>query len=154
MNVGSVELHAVRDAVGLIATYAEAYPEVPAEAWAPYRELYPALFADEHWRLACRNYLLRSGSTTVLVDTGVGPPGLWDWTALSEGELPEALVAQLAPGGLMVLPLQGRVVRVTVRDGQPQVDPAPGAYRFVPLQTAQASGPPGRRWPWQRRAAD
>jgi glyoxylase-like metal-dependent hydrolase (beta-lactamase superfamily II) len=91
VNVGSVELHAVRDAVGLIATYAEAYPGVPAEAWAPYRELYPDLFAGEHWRLPCQSYLLRSGGTTVLVDTGVGPPGLWDWTALSEGELPEAL---------------------------------------------------------------
>ena len=28
---------------------------------------------------------------TVLVDTGVGPPGLWGWTAEHEGELPEAL---------------------------------------------------------------
>jgi glyoxylase-like metal-dependent hydrolase (beta-lactamase superfamily II) len=91
VNVGSVELRAVRDAIGLIATYGEAYPEVAADAWAPYRELYPVLFAGEHWRLPCRSYLLRSGGTTVLVDTGVGPPGLWDWTAESEGELPNAL---------------------------------------------------------------
>ncbi len=27
----------------------------------------------------------------MLVDTGVGPPGLWDWTAEREGELPDAL---------------------------------------------------------------
>jgi glyoxylase-like metal-dependent hydrolase (beta-lactamase superfamily II) len=90
-RVGSVELDVVRDAIGLIATYGEAYPDVPADAWAPYRELYPVLFAAEHWRLPCRSYVLRSGATTVLVDTGVGPPGLWDWTALSEGELPDAL---------------------------------------------------------------
>ncbi|MFK5634424.1 MULTISPECIES: protein-L-isoaspartate O-methyltransferase family protein [unclassified Ornithinimicrobium] len=47
--------------------------------------------------------------------------------------LPEQLVEQLAPDGLMVLPLDGRVVRVTVEDNVPRVDPAPGWYRFVPL---------------------
>jgi glyoxylase-like metal-dependent hydrolase (beta-lactamase superfamily II) len=107
VRVGSVELDVVADAVGLIATYDEAYPDVPAEEWAPYRELYPELFADDHWRLACGNYLLRSGGTTVLVDTGVGPPGLWDWTALSEGELPEALA------GLGVAPEDVDVVFLT-----------------------------------------
>ena len=48
--------------------------------------------------------------------------------------LPEQLVGQLAPAGVMVLPLDGRLVRVTVDDGVPRVDPAPGWYRFVPLQ--------------------
>jgi glyoxylase-like metal-dependent hydrolase (beta-lactamase superfamily II) len=104
VNVGSVELHAVRDAVGLIATYGEAYPEVPAEAWAPYRELYPELFDGEHWKMPARCYLIRSAGTTVLVDTGVGPPGLWDWTALSEGELPGALAALgISPGDVDVV---------------------------------------------------
>ena len=94
MVVGSVELLVVPDAVGLLAAYDEAYPEVPADAWAPYRELHPELFADEQqWRVPCRSYLVRSGGTTVLVDTGVGPPGLWDWTAEREGELPDALAA-------------------------------------------------------------
>lgn len=92
MVVGSVELDAVPDAVGLLAAYREAYPEAPVEAWEPYRELYPELFADDHWRLPCRSFLIRSGDTTVLVDTGVGPPGLWGWTAESEGGLPDALV--------------------------------------------------------------
>jgi glyoxylase-like metal-dependent hydrolase (beta-lactamase superfamily II) len=81
----------MRDALGLLAEYGEAYPEVPADAWEPYRELYSELFAEESWRLPCTSYLLRSSGTTVLVDTGVGPPGLWGWTALAEGELPEAL---------------------------------------------------------------
>lgn len=67
-------------------------------------------------------------------------------------ELPEPLVAQLAPDGLMVLPLRGGMVRVTVQDGLPHVDAAPGAYRFVPLQTARS--PEGRRWPWRREASD
>ena len=91
MVVGSIELHAVPDAVGLLAEYADAYPEVAAEAWEPYRALYPELFAGDSWRLPCKSYLVRSGGVTVLVDTGVGPPGLWDWTAEQEGELPEAL---------------------------------------------------------------
>ena len=104
MRVGSIELDGVADAVGLIATYGEAYPEVPAEAWAPYRELYPELFEADHWRLPARNYLVRTGETTILVDTGVGPPGLWDWTALSEGELPDALAALgVAPGDIDIV---------------------------------------------------
>lgn len=93
-RVGSVQLFAVPDAVGLLLEYGEAYPEVPAEDWAPYRERDPELFAGDQWRLPCTSYLLRSADTTVLVDTGVGPPGLWDWTAEVEGELPPAL-AQL-----------------------------------------------------------
>jgi glyoxylase-like metal-dependent hydrolase (beta-lactamase superfamily II) len=89
--IGDVELVSVPDAVGVLAEYAEAYPQVPTEQWAPYRALYPQLFAGDSWRLACTSYLVRSGGVTVLVDTGVGPPGLWDWTAEQEGELPEAL---------------------------------------------------------------
>ena len=96
--VGAIQLDAVPDAVGLLAAYGDAFPDVPAEAWAPYRELYPELVSGDQWRLPCRSFLVRSGETTVLVDTSVGPPGLWDWTAEREGELPEALAAlQVAP---------------------------------------------------------
>lgn len=70
-------------------------------------------------------------------------------------EVPAPLLAQLVPDGLMVLPLQGRLARVTLAEGRPQVDRAPGAYRFVPLQTADPSGPRrGRWWPWGRGASD
>jgi len=91
VHVGSIELRPVPDAVGLLAEYADAYPEVPAEAWEPYRVLYPELFAGASWRLPCASYVVRSAGATVLVDTGVGPPGLWDWTAAHEGGLPETL---------------------------------------------------------------
>ena len=94
MVVGSIELQPVPDAVGLLAEYSEAYPEVPAEAWEPYRALYRELFSGKSWRLPCNCFLVRSDGVTILVDTGVGPPGLWDWTAEREGELPRAL-AQL-----------------------------------------------------------
>lgn len=91
MVVGGIELLPVPDAVGLLAEYADVYPEVPAEAWDPYRALYPDLFAGADWRLPCNCFLVRSEGATILVDTGVGPPGLWDWTAESEGGLPDAL---------------------------------------------------------------
>jgi glyoxylase-like metal-dependent hydrolase (beta-lactamase superfamily II) len=89
--VGSIELLSVPDAVGRLAGYGEVYPEVPDEDWEPYRALYPDLFAEDAWRVPCGCFLVRSEGVTILVDTGVGPPGLWDWTAEEEGLLPEAL---------------------------------------------------------------
>ena len=62
----------------LLGDYDELYPDVPGESWEPYRALYPELFAGETWRLPCNSFLIRSAGTTILVDTGVGPPGLWD----------------------------------------------------------------------------
>lgn len=91
MVVGAIELHAVPDAVGILGDYVELYPDVPAEAWQPYRAQYPRLFAEDAWRLPCGSFLVRAEGTTILVDTGVGPPGLWDWTAEDEALLPAAL---------------------------------------------------------------
>jgi protein-L-isoaspartate(D-aspartate) O-methyltransferase len=54
------------------------------------------------------------------------------------GRLPPDLVAQLVPGGVLVVPVQGRMLRV-VRRLPPEDDPADaevtehGHYRFVPL---------------------
>jgi len=57
-------------------------------------------------------------------------------SAMATG-LPEELVAQLVPGGVLVVPVGGRMLRV-VRpddgDGEPEVTEH-GAYRFVPLVT-------------------
>jgi len=89
--VGSIDLLPVADAVGLLGEYSELYPEVPVEAWEPYRALYPDLFSGYAWRLPCNCFLVRTEEITILVDTGVGPPGLWDWTAENEGELPASL---------------------------------------------------------------
>lgn len=93
MVVGPVEIEPVLDAVGVLCEYTEAYPDVPLKAWEPYQALYPENFAGDSWRLPCLSYLVRSEGVTVLVDTGVGPPGLWDWTAEDEGLLPGALEA-------------------------------------------------------------
>jgi glyoxylase-like metal-dependent hydrolase (beta-lactamase superfamily II) len=91
VRVGSVEIHRVPDAVGLLAELGDTYPDVPEVAWEPYRALYPDLFVGTKWRLPCDSFLIRSGEVAVLVDTGVGPPGLWDWEAEREGLLPGAL---------------------------------------------------------------
>jgi len=91
--VGAVDLLPALDAVGILCEYSEAYPDVAWEEWSPYAPLYPDLFADSGWRLRSTSYVVRSEDTTILVDTGVGPPGLWDWTAEDEGLLPESLAA-------------------------------------------------------------
>ncbi|KGM12980.1 hypothetical protein N869_17025 [Cellulomonas bogoriensis 69B4 = DSM 16987] len=52
------------------------------------------------------------------------------------GELPAALVAQLATEGVMVVPVAGRMLRVRrgTDDGTGVVVTEHGAYRFVPLR--------------------
>jgi glyoxylase-like metal-dependent hydrolase (beta-lactamase superfamily II) len=94
--VGSVELVPLVDAVGELGELAQLFPDTAD--WAPYRDLYPQIFAESRWRLACTSYLLRSGRATVLVDTGVGPAGLWGWRAeFEEGLLPALAEAGTAP---------------------------------------------------------
>jgi glyoxylase-like metal-dependent hydrolase (beta-lactamase superfamily II) len=92
--VGSVELVPLVDAVGELGELAELFPDTTD--WEPYRELYPQIFAESRWRIPCTSYLLRSGGKTVLVDTGVGPAGLWGWDA----EFEEGLLSALAGAGV------------------------------------------------------
>jgi glyoxylase-like metal-dependent hydrolase (beta-lactamase superfamily II) len=94
--VGSVELVPLVDAIGELGELADLFPDT--SDWAPYRELYPEIFAGSRWRLPCTSYLLRSAGDTVLVDTGVGPAGLWGWDAeFEEGLLPAVAQAGSAP---------------------------------------------------------
>jgi glyoxylase-like metal-dependent hydrolase (beta-lactamase superfamily II) len=100
--VGAVELVPLLDAVGELGELADLFPEAPD--WAPYRDLYPELFAESCWRLPCKCYLLHSGGENVLVDTGVGPAGLWGWAAEREEGLRPALAdAGVAPEDLDVV---------------------------------------------------
>jgi glyoxylase-like metal-dependent hydrolase (beta-lactamase superfamily II) len=90
--VGEIEVVPLLDAVGTLAELEQAYPDVAAEDWAPYRELYPELFAGSRWRLPVTVHVIRSAGTTILVDAGVGPPGSFPlWRAKREGLLPAAL---------------------------------------------------------------
>jgi glyoxylase-like metal-dependent hydrolase (beta-lactamase superfamily II) len=93
VSVGELELASLPDAVGLLGELDELYPDVAAEEWEPYRALYPTLFAGSKWRLPVTCFLVRTGSRTIVVDAGVGPPGRWDWEPESEGGLPQALEA-------------------------------------------------------------
>jgi glyoxylase-like metal-dependent hydrolase (beta-lactamase superfamily II) len=94
--IGSIELVPLVDAVGELGELAELFPDT--SNWTPYRDLYPDLFVESRWRLPCTCYLLRSGGETVLVDTGVGPAGLWGWDAeFEEGLLPALADAGVAP---------------------------------------------------------
>ena len=96
MVVGSVELVPLVDAVGELGELAELFPDT--SDWAPYRDLYPEIFAGSRWRIPCTSYLLRSGDGTVLVDTGAGPAGLWGWDAeFEEGLLPALAAARATP---------------------------------------------------------
>src|SRR5207244_293366 len=92
-----VELVPLVDAVGVLGPLDELYPETPADGWEPDRTLWPELFAGDSWRIFCTCYLVRSEARTVLVDTGVGPPGLWDWEPEREGGLLPALEEQGVP---------------------------------------------------------
>lgn len=56
-------------------------------------------------------------------------------------ELPAELVAQLAPDGVLVVPVAGRMVRVRADDSGPAVEEH-GWYRFVPLVADPPVGRP------------
>jgi len=75
IGVGDVQVTALCDVVGdFPAPLGEVFPGVDRDAWQPYRDRYPEVFAGtDAWRLHDHCYLLRSGGWTVLVDTGVGP---------------------------------------------------------------------------------
>ena len=77
MRVGAAEVVGLCDgAADYHSPIDVAYPGIPQKAWDPYRKLYPAEFAASGtWRLHVHCFLVRSGGRTVLVDTGVGPPG-------------------------------------------------------------------------------
>jgi len=92
--VGDVEVVSLVDAVGELAALESAFPAVAADSWDPYRSLYPTTFAGQRWRLQVAVLVVRSGGKTVLVDTGVGPAGLWRfWAPECEALLPSALDA-------------------------------------------------------------
>lgn len=99
-------------------------------------ELVPELVRDSAKRLL-RDGLVHA-SVAVANPNEMGAPQAAPFdrilvSAMAE-RLPEALVWQLAPDGLMVLPLDGRLVEVVLRDGRPKIRRTHGKYCFVPLQ--------------------
>jgi protein-L-isoaspartate(D-aspartate) O-methyltransferase len=99
-------------------------------------DLVPELVQDAAARL--RQDALDCASVIVADPEVVGAPsaGPFDRILVSAmaHKLPGGLVDQIVPDGLMVLPLDGRLVQVTIAGGRPKVHRSPGRYRFVPLR--------------------
>ena len=91
--IGRIELVPLVDAVGRLGELEQLFPG--HEDWQPYRELYPELFDGSQCLVPCTSYLLRSAGREILVDTGVGPAGLWGW----DPEWEEGLLPALADVG-------------------------------------------------------
>jgi glyoxylase-like metal-dependent hydrolase (beta-lactamase superfamily II) len=109
LTVGAVEVLCLSDAtVDYPWPLDELFPGVPLEAWEPFRARYPAAFGSPTvWRSCCRCFLLRFGSTTVLLDTGMGPEGSPLAAVFGTGgRLQEELAdAGVAPGDVDVVVL-------------------------------------------------
>lgn len=74
VKIGNVELISFHD-LSFSFPYSAAFPSVPADRWAPYKDLYPECWtADgQGWATHSQAFLIRSGGQNVLVDTGFGP---------------------------------------------------------------------------------
>lgn len=80
INIGNVEIVQLLDA-DLGFPFSNVYPEVSAEQWEPYWELYPRSGnGTDGWKSNAQCYALRSGGETLLIDTGLGP-GPFPWGA-------------------------------------------------------------------------
>ncbi len=94
MRVGTAEIVALTDMNCRYPTpLRELWPEVPYDAWEPYRELYPDTFDGERMRIEIGCYLVRSRGTTILIDTGYGP-GPVDYIGGLRGQLMAELASE------------------------------------------------------------
>jgi glyoxylase-like metal-dependent hydrolase (beta-lactamase superfamily II) len=74
LRVGDAEIVLLEDRWSLPRPLAQVYPNVPADAWRPFVERYPATYDGAgNSRSPVRCYVVRSQGRTILVDTGVGP---------------------------------------------------------------------------------
>lgn len=99
MRIGEIEVVPLLDAVGTLPLEV-VYPDVPLDAWAPYRELYAEIFDGDGWHPPITCYLLRSGGQTILVDTGLAEFELFDSTDVSGGLLSALAAKGVAPDGV------------------------------------------------------
>lgn len=75
--VGGVEVTALCDGVSeALGQLGEIFPDVPEAVWEDAGNRYPGTVGREGlWRLHVHCYLVRSGGSVILLDTGIGPPG-------------------------------------------------------------------------------
>jgi glyoxylase-like metal-dependent hydrolase (beta-lactamase superfamily II) len=144
--VGELEIVPLVDATGDLGELEELFPDTTD--WDADRDVYPELFAGSHWRVPATSYLLRSGEVDVVVDTGVGPAGLWEGVEfeLEEGLLPALAAAGVPPAEVDVVFLThlhiDHVGWNTDRDGQVVFPNARYLTHRDGLAFARASGRP------------
>ena len=94
LNIGDVEIVALSDMnLPFPMPLTELFSTVPAEAWAPHRDLYPDTFEGDHMLIEIGCYLLRSEGRTILIDTGYGE-GPIESIGGRRGELMDDLAAK------------------------------------------------------------
>ena len=100
---GAVSVTALIDADFPEAPITEAFPAIPAEDLLAATARFPGIATDDgRWRLRVRGWLVRSGRSLLLLDTGIGgptaPSAAW---APTPGVLPAALgEVGVAPGDI------------------------------------------------------
>ena len=73
LRVGDVEIIALSDMnLPFPMPLTQLFPMTTDESWAPYRELYPDAFEQEHMLIEIGCYLVRSEGKLILIDTGYG----------------------------------------------------------------------------------
>jgi glyoxylase-like metal-dependent hydrolase (beta-lactamase superfamily II) len=96
LTVGTVQVTAVCDVTAdFPAPLERAFPQVEAAAWAPWRRRHPSAFSGaDRWKLRDWCFVVRARDRVVLVDTGVGGPGVPGATWIgTPGRLPQELAA-------------------------------------------------------------
>ena len=94
LNVGGVEIVALSDMnLPFPMPLTQLFPTTTAEGWDPYKTLYPDAFDQDHMLIEIGCYLIRSGSRTILLDTGYGE-GPIEAIGGRRGELMQALTSK------------------------------------------------------------
>ena len=86
IRIGSVEVTPVLDAVIQAPPVRALFPNIPLEAWAPYKDLLEGNGALLPMSIGC--FVVRSSGKTILVDSGIGAKGR---QGMPTGRLPDAL---------------------------------------------------------------
>ncbi len=131
VRVGAIEVVALYD-TPLVRRFTWTFPDVPAAAWDPYRELYPSAGTGEDFTFNTQGFLLRLPGRAIVVDTGFGP-GPHERLGGVRGRLLDELRAAggdpAAVDTVLFTHLHGDHVGWNVVDGEPSF---PRARHLVP----------------------
>ena len=121
LTVGNVEILSLNDNEATLPL-SDVFPEVPAEAWAPYQDRYPSGFSGDHLLAHFECYLIRSEGQTILVDTGIGgaatnPNSIEAMVGGAEGRLLQELDAAGVSPGDMSAPSSSAICTLTTSAG-------------------------------------